>query len=329
MTTDLHPAVAALRAVSRDYPGCWKAYDGFRQDRRELGDWPEWCYCPMAAAYAIASGGGPNRLGLDRIGEVARLAALAAWRPTQGIYRFDPDLRAALTDAPLKGELPCELLYRLPAWCVYLEDPLPDTPGVFAHLEWDMNQRRAELRLLFVAPDGGLLPLPLHLGRWDLGVAMDEMARQARQHAVTLGMPAPGKVAPLATLAAPVVSLLLYLAADQADYQRPGWPEPKRTKDKAGGKVWKLFPPKHAEIIDVGVRMGAALRRGPAPPSNDPADGTHASPRPHIRAAHWHLYWTGPKTGDQPQQPRVLWIPPTGVNLDQGAIAPTIRPVQP
>ena len=41
--TAIHPAVAHLRAVARDYPDAWKAYDQFRQDRRELGDWPEWC----------------------------------------------------------------------------------------------------------------------------------------------------------------------------------------------------------------------------------------------------------------------------------------------
>lgn len=253
--TALHPAAAHLRAVSRDYPGCWKAYDAFRQDRRELGDWPEWCYCPMAAAYAIVSGGGPNRLGLDRIGEVARLAALAAWRPTQGIYRFAPALRAAILAQPPPAVLPCDRLYRLPAWCLYLElhdlDPLR---GVFAHLEWDANAQRPELRLLFDRADpDALVPLPLHLGPWPLGVALDEMARQARQQAVRLHVPAPGDPAALAALAAPVVALLSYLADPAADYARPPWPEPKRSRDKDGGRIWKLFPPKHPTLHLIGA----------------------------------------------------------------------------
>ncbi|MCK7579294.1 MAG: hypothetical protein MZV65_28560 [Chromatiales bacterium] len=193
-----------------------------------------------------------------------------------------------------------------------------------------MNHQRPELRLLFdtKTPDG-LLPLPLHLGRWDLGVALDEMARHARQQAVTLGAPAPGSPTEIAPLVAPIVSLLLYLADERADYARPTIPEPKRIKDKHGGKTWKLFPAKRPETIEVGARIGAALRRAQSEPPGEPQVGTHAGPRPRIRAAHWHLYWTGPKGGEQPQQPRVRWIPPTGVNLDLGDIEPTIRPVRP
>ncbi|MCK7579293.1 MAG: hypothetical protein MZV65_28555 [Chromatiales bacterium] len=118
--TDLHPAVAHLRAVSRDYPGCWKAYDQFRQDRRELGDWPEWCYCPMAAAYAIVSGGGSNRLGLDRIGEVARLSALAASATDSGHLSVRPrSLRgphrlAAQGRTAVRAALPASGLVHLP-----------------------------------------------------------------------------------------------------------------------------------------------------------------------------------------------------------------------
>ena len=48
------------------------------------------------------------------------VGALAAWRATQGIERFDPTIFEAVWDTPLTGELPTELLYRLPEWCCYV-----------------------------------------------------------------------------------------------------------------------------------------------------------------------------------------------------------------
>lgn len=327
MTKEEHRAVKHLRNATRDHPQCWKHFDMFRQDREELGGWPEWCFCPMAGAYAVASQGG--HLDFDQIGEVARLAALAAWRPTQGIYRFDNDLLDALIKAPPKGALPCDLLYRLPVWCVYIELPYPDFHGFFAHLEWDANHERAELRFLLDFDDR-FAPLPLHLGHWDIGVALDEMAREARTNAVAQNRPAIGSPAELAPLASRLTSLVLYLCSEQADYQRPPPPRSKGGKDKE-----RIIPPSNARQWSVGTRIGAAIRKGRADstiePSSDNDNETgqnQARPRPHIRAAHWHLYWTGPKTGDIPQKPRVRWVPPTGVNLDLGDTIATIRPVR-
>lgn len=83
--SDLPRPKRHLVAAGKLFPSAWAQYDEFRQDRGQGGlpDWPEWCYCPMAGAYAIISGGGSNRVPSDQIGDVARLAALAAWRPSQ------------------------------------------------------------------------------------------------------------------------------------------------------------------------------------------------------------------------------------------------------
>ena len=324
-----HRARRHLEAAGRDHPQAWTQFDDFRQRREALGGWPEYVFCPLAGAYAVASGGGSNRLPLDRVGEVARLGALAAWRPTQGIYRFDPDLYAALVASPPSGQLPCEVLRHMPAWCVYLESSEAAQQaglfGFFAHMESDTNTGGEELRLLLDHTDG-LLALPLHLGPWDLSTALDEMGREARKQAVLAGQPAPGNMAQLATLAGPLVSLLLYLCSDGADYERAGPVTPTRTK-----KGLRLFPPHQPRTWEVGTRIGAALRRAASLPASDlgPADpGTRASPRPHVRTAHWHLYWTGPRTGTQ--VPKVRWIAPVGVNLALGEDLPAVvRQVSP
>ena len=79
--------------------------------------------------------------------QIGIVGALAAWRATQGVYRFDPTIFDAVWDTPLTGELPTALLYRLPEWCCYvpvepariLVPGLQALQGFFVHLEWDAN----------------------------------------------------------------------------------------------------------------------------------------------------------------------------------------------
>ncbi|MBF0176790.1 MAG: hypothetical protein HQL63_08090 [Magnetococcales bacterium] len=129
-------------------------FDSFRAQRgRGLPEWPAWCYCPMAGAYAVVSRGDPCPItDLGAMLDVSALSAMAAWRMTKGIYRYDPDIYQALITTPLSGDLPSEVLYRLPEWCLYLETPGPPfleetIQGAWVHLEWDMNTARHELRI--------------------------------------------------------------------------------------------------------------------------------------------------------------------------------------
>ena len=118
-------------------------------------------------------------------------------RVSQGVYRFDPDLYQAIVSTELNGDLPADLLTRLPEWCVYIElQGTPDLHGFFVHLERDVDTLQMELRLLLDL-DTGLLPMPLHLGQWDLVAALEEMVRETRKHAVSHALPAPGSAARL------------------------------------------------------------------------------------------------------------------------------------
>jgi hypothetical protein len=87
-----------------------------RARRRALGGWPAWCFRPMDAVSSQA-----RRLRLATTNSSHHLAALAAWRATQGIYRFDDTLLDELWHTPIHGELPTDLLYRMPEWCMYIE----------------------------------------------------------------------------------------------------------------------------------------------------------------------------------------------------------------
>jgi hypothetical protein len=327
-----HRARTILETVGRAYPGAWAAIDGFRAGRgRDLPGWPEWCYCPLAGAYAIVSGGGANQVPVERVHHVGIVGALSAWRMTQGIYRVDPALYAALVDTPLDRDLPREPLYRLPEWCVYVETPdlrwggERPVHGVWAHLEADTGGGADELRLVLdtartpaeaLDTEHGCVPLPLILGEGSIADALSRVvasgARRARAHG--LDPPAElGEALAVAPALWPIVSLLLYLCDEDAEIDgpgRPGNPGPKRTR--RGG--WRLFAADGPMVWDVGVRLGAALRaayQGAETEQRETDSAGRARPRGHVRRAHWHTY----AAGEGRQERRLRWLPPIAVNL--------------
>lgn len=301
-----------LIGAGKMYPQAWKQVDTFRQDKgRGLPDWPAWCFMPMAAWYAIVSGGGANRLGLDMISDVAKMAAIGTWRYSQGIYRFDPDVYNALIDTVPKGDLPAEVLYRLPEWSLYIESPglkwfETDMHGFWVHLEWDANSGQHELRLL-LNTDGNLIPVPIHIGKWTLTEAVDRAVSESKKQAAIIGI---GNILPAelaektsAQLYA-LVSLVLYICSEEPeidDERQPG-EHPQRPQAKRTKQGWRLFPADKPRIWTVGAKMGATLRQA------DIYEPDGRTIRPHLRRAHWHGFWTGPRDGERKFSYK--WLPP-------------------
>ena len=163
---------AHLRECSRRYPTVWRDIDLVRSKREELGDWPGWCFCPLAGAYAIISRGSARRLSPDESVDIGRIGALASWRVSQGIYLVDSTILDAVIDTPMAGNLPVDVLLSLPEWCCYVRTPgyfveEHEIHGFFVHLEHDQNDGRTELRIqLDLAneqPFDSLVPEIIHL----------------------------------------------------------------------------------------------------------------------------------------------------------------------
>ncbi|MEW5920245.1 MAG: hypothetical protein AB1796_04675 [Bacillota bacterium] len=276
------------------------------------------------------------------INDVGILGALAAWRVTQGIYRFDPDVYDAVIKTPVTGDLPHDILFNMPEWCVYIETPgmtflgLP-LVGFFSHLEYDAGDGRKELRLVLdhSVPEHDrprLMSQVIHLGPWSLQESVERAMREAeRVSGGLLGsdMSFPSGTAEILQIDyAPLVSLVLYICSvngEIGDGARPVRPKPTKTK-----KGQRMFPAPKVTAWDVGVRMGAALRKDKAQARESISrDGEkqRSSPRPHIRRAHWHGYWSGPKDGER--KFALQWMPPILVRGDAGSELPvTIKPVK-
>jgi hypothetical protein len=239
-----------LAQIARKYPEIWKQVDDFHSERgKSLPDWPEWCFFPLAGAVAITSRGAhpieAMKADPDFSKDIAIVGALAAWRVTQGIYRFHPELFKAVWETPLEGELPLDLLFRLPEWGVYVETPGQKCygdppPGFFAHLEHDVNDGRRELRLLL---DTGiaLLGIPLHLSGKTIQGAIERAQQEvdavaSRHHQRRASLDLENQKL-LGESIKPLVSLVLYLCSVGSDLMDHGGnavtpvkPRPVKTK---------------------------------------------------------------------------------------------------
>lgn len=297
-----------LNTISKRYPGIWKNVDHFRKSKgKDLGDWPEWCFLPMAASYAIASNGGG--ISLSAASDISTISALTAWRYTQGIYSFDSDVYAEIVKTTLDKDIPVDVLYRLPEWGVYVElQDVDGCYGFFAHLEFDMATKRSELRLLIDTEDM-LIPIILHLGDWGVAEAIDRAVDVACSRFSLLEAFMADSVEWQRGIAHKCLSLLLYLCSEKPDIERvegslPSNPSPKKVK-----KRHKFFAPNKPKIWNVGKKIANLVAQTPS----ESQSGTHASPKAHIRRAHWHGYWSGPRNSIE-RKFIYKWIPTMVVN---------------
>jgi hypothetical protein len=104
----------------------------------------------------------------------------------------------ALWKTPVTGDIPTEVLFHSPEWCVYITTPEQTWHGAllngfFANLEHDMNDKRTELRLVLdvSGPAGDqLVVMPIHLGKGGAAEGVEAMLKEsARQFPVTFQTP--------------------------------------------------------------------------------------------------------------------------------------------
>lgn len=348
-----------LHAHAQQLSALCKKVEEFRQDALPLDPWPKWCYLPFAGWLllfnSLESKVGDNifetkeerirrRVQSGVLGETSLLSTLGTWRLTQGVYRFDPDVYQPVLDTQVVGDIPCEVLFRLPEWCIYVETPIFPSPfgtkffGFWAWLDWDRQVKQAILHLIFDEGDNKTLHEGLILRSCSLEEAFAKTFSMQEKNSKELCKdysPSPQEHREAdRKIIEPAVSLLLYLCSKNAEIgdgtRQPSNPMPKRIRKGPP----KIFPPNQTTVWDVGVRLGAALRRASARIASE-GDSSHASPRAHIRRAHWHGFRSGPmknSTGDHiPAENRpyeLQWLPPIPINVeDYESLPATIHPV--
>jgi len=337
-----------LQAISREYPGLWKNVDATRaRHRKGLKAWPDSCFIPMSFIrnlinhYFICH---TNKNRERKItAKTAVVCALAAWRGTQGIYRFDADVYEAVVNTPVDSGFPLDALLHLPEWCVYIETPGllflgEKVHGAWIHIDWNVS---CEMNYLcFLIDTTSLVTVSVQLTNEPIEKQLNNIAAKDIAQGEACIFPNPAVLNASVSLLSTLISLALFICTQAAEVdggsERLANPAPRR---RQGGE-FRTLAPNQVTTWEVGVRMGAALRRArqlSVASEEGGEKGLRNSPRGHIRSGHWHKAVTGPrKNKDGTVVPtsqrklKVRWQQPLAINIkDLGALPATVRPVGP
>jgi hypothetical protein len=291
---------------------------------------PAWCWMP----YQVIGNLLVNKFQLD-LKLINVLHPLSAWRATKGIYRINEDLLNELTKTSLSSNVPVDILVYLPEWCVYVELPhavkvgKANISGFFAMMSLDetssenpflvlvwVYQNEPSLDLDTIAFNGTIVesvdafienvPFVFRRGRGTLSPIKQEDRGDMVERL--------GLVIPILTYLASVGKFVDIQASSGEDFVRR-LPKGKIIKSPQTPKQW-----------NVGWRIGPELKKAAAElkPELGRTGKGHASPRPHIRRAHFRKC----RVGVGRQDTRTVWIPSFPVNFRYGPTITVVRPVK-
>ncbi|WP_157762802.1 hypothetical protein [Nocardia yamanashiensis] len=275
---------------------------------------------------------------------VQTAVAARLWRQHRVVYRVHPGLADSLLSTETSAKIPCEVFARLPHPDPFIVFPEPITADAGPALDPELDRLREppvfvgmlvtgmteheqlcstadpEVRSLQVALASRVhyvsLPYPTHeesvtflplTGTY----TVDELVTRLQSHD-SLGDVRREDLVRVNNLA---IGLLLYLCSDHRD-ARDYQPEPGRRGKKAR-------PGEERTVVDLGFEIGPALLAARSIPAaaGETSDREAGSVRAHLRRAHWHTYWTGPR---QAPVPEVRWLHPILVNKDDRQARPLV-----
>lgn len=255
------------------------------------------------------------------------LGALASWQRSQFIFDFDVDMWDALGATRTDVMLDAELLRRMPAPCIWVEIPMRDgrgdNNGFFAVFDRVDDDNDPELRgrqfcvWLIMVENGPDVRRAFSCQAVILGLGLSLEESMARTY-VSLEE---GERRRTTALLAPIVSALLYLCSEEPEVEGAM----SRMNRQRQARRQPLYGP---TVFRVGARLGALFRKARAEHEAAEARGEHDSPLPHMRRAHWHAYWLGPRSQPEARRRVLKWLHPIAVNAAGADIQAAVRPVK-
>ena len=349
------PADRWLDYLNKKYPNVWaemkKCRESFQFEVYKHKEWeylknfPAWVEMPMVLApflfetnikngyqykaykeaieigLCIGSDNDAFREAFQRADcEVSSMGPMYLWRKTKSVYRFAPELYEELANQPLDGALQMQSFYRLPEWAVYIETPGltisgREIVGFIANtdyaMDWSNPERNTPCLDLTIfynekasPPDSLQVPMGERNVKETIDklykVDMDQRECSAKKY---------GNVFTNREL--PEHDDMMYICSEEPDIDREEASVSSHARKKKGNV------PKKSIIVNVGVRVSHYIKkykRQAFDNGNDTVGGV--SKRPHIRRAHWHTYWIGPREAKYPERQAIpKWLPPIPVNV--------------
>ena len=337
MATEYIP-IDITNTLSRDYPDCWELVESFRDGKgKDLPDWNDRCYIPIAATIAIVTDGirvdNPIEISHKSL-DAAALAAVATWRIHKQVYTFSKELEELLysqSDDTGDMTLPMDVIMNLPYDCIYIESPNLDENchGFFVHIESDVSEDnpRLELRFLVVYNDKTVSAYMMHLLKnKSLFDCIKATIKEGFRQAVKMEVGEPYQLELLdemtrlnLSFTTKMLQLVLYICAENAEIDE----NVEQSKIKRVPKSREFIKDKYREIekFDCGNEITTKIRRLSTHEKYvgyhyESGDKGGASKSPHVRKAHWHHFWTGKRNSDE-RKLILKWLPPAFINADE------------
>lgn len=307
--------VFLLNQIDKLYPKAWKYVEDVRA--RERHHYPSWCYLSINAFQAIvrlhAQIDENLSLPMPLVEAAATLAVMETWRVTQGVYRFDPDVYEAVRTTPIYGDLPSEIFYQIPEWCVYIETPNYETVlgkhhGFFAFLNFDETTSAVSLRLL-VEMEKQRFPIILSIGNWSVFKSISKTIDETIERVNLNSNEYYFLPATLQPIVESLLSLLLYVCSQNGafDDPLPSFPMSKKVQDR-----WQPVTDNKPKIWHMGVKFGTYMRKYCLAQLGDKTTNTEI----HLRPSQWDHSLIDKSSQDNLPKRILRWIPPIPVNTD-------------
>lgn len=263
---------------------------------------------------------------------------IARWHACRQVYKIDRTVSDTLVEQELDGDLPVELIHRMPYPIIYVDAHVPVScqttkrwaDGFFAYLDRDLMGELditfvylmddgTRSRMSLVIEDGATLETCLaHIA--DVDDVLDELTGGSMSRNKITD---PEELACLRYCATASLNLLLFVLSAENGAETVYTP-PKQSK---GQKVGRRTNTETVRMLGakIGSAIGAARRVGYAP-----HEGTgERTVAPHVRRAHWQSFWTGKRKGREDgkfgDELVVKWIPPIPVNQGAGEVTETVH----
>lgn len=295
---------------------------GLAESKRHF-QWPDYVYLPSdistgGASHLIHSRTGiPTEVAEERALKIApSVSLLGAWRMTRTVIRFPDALRDALIASKHRDAIPAQVLQRLPYWAVYLDLEGAGLEfrdeailGAFVSLDYKEVYREEGSELppfrymsALVSLDYGERLESFGVPMGDLGSGKDYSIEKQIQNLVTQH-DAVESAPPLF----PIMNMVLYLCSMEKDDwgEFPPKPPKPRTRGKNKGRI---YPAQKTSFTEVGVRVGAALKKAQTMSAESRTDTPKGKKSPHIRRAHWGLRQVGPKNRPGGPDKKLVWV---------------------
>jgi hypothetical protein len=251
---------------------------------------------------------------------VAQALVMAiAWRESKAVYHVHPALAEELTKTSL-SKIPTEILSRLPHWCIFIpyrhEHNGLSLDGFWVMRDEFVHPKKEyilRLALKFRTP-GKPARAIIDMIAIFIRDTLEESIRATREHKED-GIQI-NDLMPKYTYLERVLNLLLYVCSKNAELGAPQTRIRPIRKKKPG---WECVPnpmPQKPVVWRCGWRIGAALKKAQEAEQNNRSISMGGKVRPHVRRAHWHLYWCGRGRS----RPEVKWVSPIMVRGPESVV---------